>query len=199
MLAGVLHQVAEGFGQPLFVAADHRLPVQHQRPVRPEGLQLLPGQLDQPADIAFLKDKLISVRAELFQPQQAGDQRLHPLDLADLLLAVGALVHLAEQAQGRQGRLQLVGNVRGQVAGPPGLQPEPFLRHLDAVLHLRRGVLHLGDPVLFQGDRQPAAVARQVILHLPGQLFQPVHIKIPADQRRRQGQQEDPADHVSDH
>ena len=176
MLAGVLHQVAKGLGQPFLVAADHRFPVQNHRPVRPERLQLLPGQLDQFTDIAGLKVEFISVRAELFQPQKAGNQRLHPLDLADLLFAVGAGVHLAEKTQGRQGRLQLMGDIRGQVAGPSGLQPEAFLRYLDPVLHLRRRVLHPGNLILLQGKRQLSAVARKVILHPAGEPVQAPHL-----------------------
>ena len=100
MLAGVLHQVAERLGQPLPVAADHGFALQFQFPVRPERLQLLPCLFDEFPDVAFIIGKIVSVRAELLQPQQAADQRLHPFDLAQLLFAVLAAVHLTEQAEG---------------------------------------------------------------------------------------------------
>ena len=199
MFAGILDQVPESLGKPFLIAADDSFPFYGQGCVRPQGMHLFPVFFDHLPDIAFLKSKFISVGAQFFQPQEAADQRLHTLDLGDLLLAVSAFIHLAVQAQGSQWRLQLVGDVRRQVAGPSRLLPETILCRLNAVLHLQGSVLHLCDLVFLQGQRQISAVSRQVILHFLRKPVQPFHVKIPADQDSSQDQQEDSAEDVSNH
>ena len=199
MLAGVFHQVAERFGHPLRVAADRCLPFQFQFPVGPEGLQLLPGILNQLPDITLLEGELISVRAEFFQPQQAADQRFHPFHLPDLLFKMLAVVHLAEQPQGSQRCLQLVGNIRRQVAGTPGLLPVAFFHGLQPVLHLHGGILHLGDRIRLQGHGQFSPISRQVVFHPFREGLQAILFPEAVNQYPGCSQQEDSDEDVSDH
>ena len=85
MFAGILDQVPESLGKPFLIAADDSFPFYGQGCVRPQGMHLFPVFFDHLPDIAFLKGKFISIGAQFFQPQEAADQRLHTLDLGDLL------------------------------------------------------------------------------------------------------------------
>ena len=199
MLTGVFDQVPEGFRQPLLIAADHCLPLHGQRLFGPQGTHLLPVLQDHLPDIMLFKAEFVTVRAEFLQPQQTADQRFHPFNLDNLLVAVGAGVHFAVQPQGRQRRLQLVRNIRRQGAGAPCLLAEAFLRHLNAVLHLRGSILHLRYGILPQGKRQIPADSHQIVLHVFGQPFQPPCLPYAAAYQSRQNQQEDSAEDVSDH
>lgn len=134
----------------------------------------------------------ISSRAHALQHQQGLNQLLHAVHLRQLLGQVWPRVQLAEQAQGGQGRFQLVGNIGGEVAGGLALLLALLPGHQHLILQLGGRVVQGCQAVFPHGERQGLPVTDQKALHL---LSQATQAKLPpkvhpqhGGQRQTQGQ-----------
>ena len=114
----------------------------------------------------------IAVGAQPFQPQQIGNECLHPFQLGLLLFQVWPAVQFQEELQGRQRCFQLVRNVCQQICAALGLLLRLLPGQKQGVFQPGKGILQPGGGPVGQSAGKGHFGPIQKSLRLPGE---PLH------------------------